>query len=134
MLLIEPNRLEREYFARRPDVDDIDQLVSFGTSGHRGAPGKGTFTESHILAISQAICQHRTRVGITGPLFIGIDTHALSEPALASALEVFAANSIWEQRGWREALRRLRDQLESEEAASAPLAVAGGNAHATGIP
>ena len=66
----------------------------FGTSGHRGSALDNAFNEAHILAISQTICHHRSRSGITGPLFVGIDTHALSEPALASALEVFAANEV----------------------------------------
>src|SRR5207248_10257761 len=63
-LLIDPARLRREYYERRPDVDDTDQLVSFGTSGHRGSPGKGTFTESHVLAIAQAVCDYRRGRGI----------------------------------------------------------------------
>ena len=70
------------------------QRVAFGTSGHRGSALNNAFNEAHILAISQALCDHRQRSGIDGPLFVGIDTHALAEPALASALEVFAANGI----------------------------------------
>src|SRR5262245_64471731 len=70
-LLIDPQKLEREYYDRCPDVDDSEQLVSFGTSGHRGTPLKGTFTEAHILAISQAICDHRRGKGVDGPLSIG---------------------------------------------------------------
>jgi phosphoglucomutase len=93
-LLIDPARLERDYFERLPDVDDPDQLVSFGTSGHRGTPAKGTFTEAHILAIAQAICDHRRRKGIDGPLFLGKDTHGLSGPAQRTALEVLAANGV----------------------------------------
>ena len=93
-LLIEPSRLEREYFARRPDLDDANQLVSFGTSGHRGSPLHGSFTEAHILAIAQAICDYRTAHGTSGPLYMGKDTHALSGPAQRSALEVLAANNI----------------------------------------
>jgi phosphoglucomutase len=91
-LLIDPGLLEREYYERRPDVDDIDQLVSFGTSGHRGTPGKDTFTEAHILAIAQAICDYRRGKGIDGPLYMGKDTHCLSAPAQRTALEVLAAN------------------------------------------
>ena len=68
--------------------------MAFGTSGHRGSALNNAFNEAHILAISQALCDHRQRAGITGPLFVGIDTHALAEPALASALEVFAANGV----------------------------------------
>src|SRR5438874_11212808 len=93
-LLIDPARLEREYYERRPDVDNTDQLVSFGTSGHRGSPGKGTFTEAHILAIAQAICDYRRGKGIDGPLFVGKDTHGLSGPAQRTALEVLAANGV----------------------------------------
>jgi len=93
-LLIDADRLQREYYERRPDVDDTDQLVSFGTSGHRGSPAKGTFTESHILAISQAICDYRRGRGIDGPLYMGKDTHCLSGPAQRTALEVLAANGV----------------------------------------
>jgi len=80
------------YFTGNPDPTIPSQRVAFGTSGHRGSAFDNAFNEAHVLAISQAICHHRSRSGITGPLFIGIDTHALSEPALASALEVFAGN------------------------------------------
>ena len=93
-LLIDPSRLEREYFARRPDLGNANQLVSFGTSGHRGSPLHGSFTEAHILAITQAICDYRTAHGTIGPLYMGKDTHALSGPAQRSALEVLAANNI----------------------------------------
>jgi phosphoglucomutase len=93
-LLVNLPRLVTAYFTGKPDPAVPSQRVSFGTSGHRGSALANAFNESHILAISQAICQHRARTGITGPLFIGIDTHALSEPALASALEVFAANGV----------------------------------------
>jgi phosphoglucomutase len=93
-LLVNVPRLVTAYFSLRPDPSVAAQRVSFGTSGHRGSAFDCAFNESHILAISQAICEHRSRSGITGPLFIGIDTHPLSEPALASALEVFAANGV----------------------------------------
>jgi phosphoglucomutase len=93
-LLINPSQLQREYYDRRPDVDDTDQLVSFGTSGHRGSPARGTFTESHILAIAQAICDYRRGKGIDGPLYMGKDTHCLSGPAQRTALEVLAANGV----------------------------------------
>jgi phosphoglucomutase len=93
-LLVNVPRLVTAYFTGKPDPAVASQLVAFGTSGHRGSAFENSFNEAHILAISQAICQHRSRSGITGPLFIGIDTHALSEPALASALEVFAANGV----------------------------------------
>ncbi|MFZ2632075.1 MAG: phosphoglucomutase (alpha-D-glucose-1,6-bisphosphate-dependent) [Desulfosalsimonadaceae bacterium] len=87
-------RLVSAYYTRKPDMDDPAQQVAFGTSGHRGSSLKNSFNESHILAISQAICEYRAGQNITGPLFMGMDTHALSEPALASALEVFAASGV----------------------------------------
>jgi phosphoglucomutase len=93
-LLIDLSRLERDYYTRRPDVADPNQLVSFGTSGHRGSPFDGTFTEAHILAITQAICEYRREKGYTGPLFLGKDTHAASDPAQRTALEVLAANGL----------------------------------------
>jgi phosphoglucomutase len=93
-MLIDPARLEREYYARKPDLADPAQLVSFGTSGHRGSPLSGSFTEAHILAISQAICDYRRGQGIGGPLFMGRDTHAVSGPAQRTALEVLAANGV----------------------------------------
>ncbi|HEY1859165.1 MAG TPA: phosphoglucomutase (alpha-D-glucose-1,6-bisphosphate-dependent) [Gemmataceae bacterium] len=93
-LLIDPARLEREYFERRPDISDPNQLVSFGTSGHRGSPLHGTFTEAHILAITQAICEYRRGQGTDGPLYMGMDTHAVSGPAQRTALEVLAANGV----------------------------------------
>ena len=87
-------RLEREYYDRRPDLQDPAQLVSFGTSGHRGSPFRGTFTEAHILAITQAICDYRRAQAVDGPLYMGKDTHALSGPAQRTALEVLAANEV----------------------------------------
>ena len=87
-------RLVTAYFAGKPDPSVPAQRVAFGTSGHRGSAFNNAFNEAHILAISQAICDYRGSRGITGPLFAGIDTHALAEPALASALEVFAANGV----------------------------------------
>jgi phosphoglucomutase len=93
-MLIDVARLERAYYTRRPDPANPVELVAFGTSGHRGAPEDGAFNEAHILAITQAICEHRTRVGIAGPLFLGADTHAASGPAQRTALEVLAANGI----------------------------------------
>jgi phosphoglucomutase len=93
-MLVDLTRLEREYFARRPDLDDAEQLVMFGTSGHRGSPFRGSFTEAHILAITQAICDYRKAHGTDGPLYIGKDTHALSGPAQWTALEVLAANEV----------------------------------------
>src|SRR3981189_1009351 len=91
---IDTPRLEKEYFERRPDVSDPNQLVSFGTSGHRGSPLHGTFTEAHILAITQAICDYRREQGTDGPLYMGKDTHAVSAPAQRTALEVLAANGV----------------------------------------
>jgi phosphoglucomutase len=93
-MLIDVAKLERDYHERRPDVNDPNQLVSFGTSGHRGTPFLGTFTEAHILAITQAICEYRRANGIDGPLFMGKDTHAISGPAQRTALEVLAANHV----------------------------------------
>ncbi len=93
-ILVDVARLEREYFERRPDVNDPTQMVSFGTSGHRGSPLRGTFTEAHILAITQAICDYRQTQGAAGPLYMGKDTHAVSDPAQRTALEVLAANNV----------------------------------------
>src|SRR6267154_2700962 len=93
-MLIDPARLERDYYERKPDLDDPDQLVSFGTSGHRGSPLRGSFTEAHILAITQAICDYRRTQGTDGPLYMGKDTHAVSGPAQRTALEVLAANEV----------------------------------------
>ncbi|MFZ1505302.1 MAG: phosphoglucomutase (alpha-D-glucose-1,6-bisphosphate-dependent) [Anaerolineae bacterium] len=91
-ILVNVPRLISAYYTGEPDPANPAQRVAFGTSGHRGSSLKGSFNESHILAISQAICEYRRAQGITGPLFIGMDSHALSEPALMSAIEVFAAN------------------------------------------
>jgi phosphoglucomutase len=93
-MLLDVARLERDYFERHPDVHDPNQLVSFGTSGHRGSPLRGTFTEAHILAITQAICDYRREQGTDGPLYMGKDTHAVSGPAQRTALEVLAANNV----------------------------------------
>lgn len=87
-------RLISDYYTRHPDLSDATNLVSFGTSGHRGASAKGTFNEDHILAIVQAICDYRKEAGINGPLFLGMDTHGLSEPAHVTALEVLVANGV----------------------------------------
>src|SRR5262245_19363495 len=93
-ILVDLARLERAYYERKPDLDDPSQLVAFGTSGHRGSPFIGSFTETHIAAITQAICDYRRAHGIDGPLYMGKDTHALSEPAQRTALEVLAANGV----------------------------------------
>jgi phosphoglucomutase len=93
-LLVDVIQLERTYFEARPNVEDPNQLVHFGTSGHRGSSLRASFNESHILAITQAICDYRQTQGITGPLYVGKDTHALSAPAQRTALEVLAANQI----------------------------------------
>ena len=93
-LLVDLDRLEREYYGRSPDVADAAQRVAFGTSGHRGSSLRGSFNEAHILAITQAICEHRAGRGIDGPLYMGKDTHALSGPAQRTALEVLAANGV----------------------------------------
>ena len=93
-MLIDPARLERDYFQRRPDAHDPEQMVRFGTSGHRGTSLRGSFNEAHILAITQAICDYRAAHGTDGPLYMGKDTHALSAPAQRTALEVLAANGV----------------------------------------
>src|SRR5271165_4240748 len=93
-MLVDLALLEGEYYTRRPDVGDPNQLVSFGTSGHRGSSLRGTFTEAHILAITQAICDYRHSQGTDGPIYMGKDTHALSGPAQRTALEVLAANDV----------------------------------------
>jgi phosphoglucomutase len=93
-LLIDVAALERAYADGQPNLDDPNQRVAFGTSGHRGTPFAGNFTEAHILAITQAICEYRAANGIRGPLFMGKDTHAASGPAQRTALEVLAANGV----------------------------------------
>lgn len=93
-LLIDLAALERAYYERTPDLGDPNQLVSFGTSGHRGTPFDGTFTDAHIAAITQAVCDYRVAQGNRGPLFLGKDTHAISRPAERTALEVLAANGV----------------------------------------
>ena len=93
-LLIDPAQLEREYYGRQPEPADPAQLVSFGTSGHRGSPLKGSFNEAHIVATTQAICDYRRAQGIDGPLFVGRDTHAVSAPAQRTAIEVLVANAV----------------------------------------
>src|SRR5438552_1571090 len=86
-LLVNVARLVTAYYVERPDPKDPAQRVEFGTSGHRGSSLRRSFNEAHILAITQAICEYRKKQGIGGPLFLGIDTHGLSEPAAATALE-----------------------------------------------
>ena len=93
-MLIDVAKLERDYYARQPDLADPNQLVSFGTSGHRGSPFLGTFTEAHILATTQAICEFRNGKGISGPLFMGKDSHGASAAAQRTALEILAANGV----------------------------------------
>src|SRR5690349_3344509 len=88
--LVDVAALERAYYDQQPNLDDPQQLVSFGTSGHRGSSLNGTFTEAHILAITQAMCDYRESKKIDGPIFVGKDTHALSQPAQQTALEVIA--------------------------------------------
>ena len=92
--LVDLSHLVTAYYTGVPDPDDVDQQVAFGTSGHRGTSLKTSFNEHHIVATTQAICDYRRRMGYDGPLFIGRDTHALSEPAWASALEVLVANDV----------------------------------------
>lgn len=93
-MLIDPSRLVKDYYEKKPDVDNPLQQVSFGTSGHRGNPGDGTFNEMHILAIAQAICEYRAGQGISGPLYLGKDSHAASSAAEKTALEVLLANGV----------------------------------------
>jgi len=93
-LLVDLSQLEEAYYGRAPDMADPAQLVAFGTSGHRGSALRGSFNETHIVAIAQAICDYRRGAGTDGPLYMGKDTHALSAPALRTALEVFAANGV----------------------------------------
>ncbi len=92
--IVDVERLVAAYYEQTPDPEHPDQRVAFGTSGHRGTSRTAGFNEAHILAIAQAICEYRAAEGIDGPVFAGMDTHALSEPALRSALEVFAANEV----------------------------------------
>lgn len=93
-LLANIPRLVTAYYTQKPDISDPTQRVAFGTSGHRGSSLKGGFNEDHIVAIAQAICEYRAAKQIQGPLFLGMDSHALSEPAFVSAMEVFAANQV----------------------------------------
>src|SRR5688572_29300837 len=93
-VLVNVPRLLSAYYTETPDVNERSQRVAFGTSGHRGSSLSASFNEPHILAIAQAIADYRAKGGVTGPLFLGKDTHALSEPAERSALEVFAANGV----------------------------------------
>src|SRR5215468_6095063 len=93
-ILVDVPRLVTSYYTGRPDPSVPAQRVAFGTSGHRGSSFDNAFNETHILAITQAICLYRKQQNIDGPLFLGIDTHALSTPAFASALEVLAANEV----------------------------------------
>ena len=93
-MLVDPVGLEREYYCREVDLKDPDQAVTFGTSGHRGSPLRSSFTESHIMAITQAICDYRQSQRIDGPVYMGKDTHALSTAAQRTALEVLAGNGV----------------------------------------
>jgi phosphoglucomutase len=93
-LLVNVPRLVTDYYALTPDPQIASQRVTFGTSGHRGSAFAAAFNEAHILSIAQAVCLHRRRAGVDGPLFLGMDTHGLSEPAFASAVEVLAANGV----------------------------------------
>src|SRR6266542_4169695 len=93
-ILIDLKQLEKAYYERKPDPDNPQQLVSFGTSGHRGSPLENTLNEAHILAITQAICDYRTSKDISGPHYTGKDTHAVSGPAQRTALEVLAVYEV----------------------------------------
>jgi phosphoglucomutase len=93
-MLLDVSKLVTAYYTQRPDPSVAAQRVSFGTSGHRGSAFTTSFNESHLLAICEAICRHRRQHAIDGPLYLGVDTHALSEPARATALEVLAAHEV----------------------------------------
>src|SRR5512139_2880548 len=93
-MLVDVAQLEKAYYEKKPDVTNPSHLVSFGTSGHRGCPLDSTFNEAHILATTQAICEYRRGRGITGPLFMGKDSHAVSGPAQRTAIEVLATNGV----------------------------------------
>jgi phosphoglucomutase len=93
-LLIDPAKLERAYYETKPDVGNPQERVSFGTSGHRGTPENGSFNEAHILAITQAVCEYRKAKGITGPLYLGKDTHFADQPATRTVIEVLAGNDV----------------------------------------
>src|ERR687898_1335458 len=92
--LVDVERLVKAYYEERPDPGDAAQQVAFGTSGHRGSALKGSFNEDHILATTEAICRYREAQGIDGPLFLGRDTHALSEPAVETIVEVLSAHGV----------------------------------------
>jgi len=92
--LVDVDRLRGEFYDRTPDLGDRSQRVAFGTSGHRGTSLAGTFNAAHVVAITQAICDYRRQAGTNGPLFIGKDTHALSQPAFETSLEVLAAHAV----------------------------------------
>ena len=93
-ILVDVPKLVTAYYTGRPDPANPAERVAFGTSGHRGSSLDNAFNEGHILAITQAICEHRRQNEVDGPLFLGIDTHALSEPAFSTALEVLAAHGV----------------------------------------
>src|SRR3954467_4881694 len=100
-VLVDVEKLRKLYFDEKPDPADPQQRVAFGTSGHRGSSLRRAFNEAHILAVTQAICEYRKAQGTTGPLYLGKDTHALSDPAQETALEVLAANDahvLWSRR------------------------------------
>src|SRR3546814_15829165 len=99
--LVDVDKLLAAYFDRKPDPSVAAQRVAFGTSGPRCSSLDGSFNENHVLAITQAICEYRKAQGIDGPLFLGIDTHALSKPACDSALEVLAANGVEDRKSTR---------------------------------
>ena len=110
-MLIDVDSLFAAYDQVSPDPADSAQRVSFGTSGHRGTATAGTFNEAHVLAITEAICRYRQAQGIAGPLFLGRDTHALSEPAARSAVEVLAAHGVDVRVDAAAARRRRRRSL-----------------------
>jgi phosphoglucomutase len=114
-LLVDIDQLRKEYYERKPDISDSAQRVSFGTSGHRGSSLRGGFNEAHNLAITQAICDYRSSQSTHGPLYIGKDTHALSEPAFATALEVLAANRVETMIDCADGPKRAQDKSRTGE-------------------
>src|SRR5881275_2918221 len=106
-VLVDVDKLRKLYYDEKPDPADPQQRVAFGTSGHRGSSLKRAFNEAHILAVTQAVCEYRKAQGTSGPLYLGKDTHALSDPAQDTALQVLAANDVhvlWSRRATRTAM------------------------------
>jgi phosphoglucomutase len=137
-MLVDVPRLMTAFYTRRPDPSKSGQSVAFGTSGHRGSAFDVAFNEDHILAITQAICEYRRQQAITGPLFLGADTHALSQSAWASALEVLAANGvnvmIDDRDGYTPIPRPLPTASSSRLRTTRPATVVSNTTHPTAVP